>query len=201
MIYKLVTDDIRTGPLALEHPPPPGVTTTIPGLGVRLPSSSGILVPDVPPGTYRLQTGGPVGGVIPFVIVDVIQGVGRATGVVAVSLEEVGGFFIEGFEIGLRFENATGEVIAATLWSDFVVSQGDTSLEDFYDSILEQVVPAGELVVLATANVGMGPPPEVPDLGGDLRCRLEVVVPENGRVNVEVSFVNHENCLSVISGG
>ncbi|MBT8247246.1 MAG: hypothetical protein KJN73_05495 [Acidimicrobiia bacterium] len=137
----------------------------------------------------------------PFVTVDVVQGGGPATGLVAVSLEEVGGFFHEGFEIGLRFENAEGEVIAATLWSDFVVSQGVKGLEDFYDSILEQVVPAGELVVLATVNVGIGPPPEVPDLGGDLRCRIEVVVPENDRVNIEVSFVNHENCLRLIPGG
>lgn len=69
--HKLVTDDVATGPLTLDHPPPPGVTTTIPGLGVELPSSSIILTPDVLPGTYRLQTARPVGGVIPFVIVEV----------------------------------------------------------------------------------------------------------------------------------
>lgn len=71
MTHKLVTDDVAAGPLALAHPLPPGVTTTIPGLGVALPSSSLILIPDVPPGTYRLQTGRPVGGVTPFVIVEV----------------------------------------------------------------------------------------------------------------------------------
>jgi hypothetical protein len=73
MTHKLVTDDVATGPLALADPPPPGVTTTIPGFDVELPSSSEIVVPDVAPGTYRPQTGGPVGGtLLPFVIVDVI---------------------------------------------------------------------------------------------------------------------------------
>lgn len=58
----------------------------------------------------------------------------------AVSLEETGGPFREGFEIGLRFENTEWRVIAATLWSDFVKSQGIQNREAFYDSVLEQSV-------------------------------------------------------------
>jgi hypothetical protein len=74
MTHKLVTDDVATGPLTLEHPPPPGVTTTIPDLPVMLPSSSGILIPEVPPGTYRLQTSSPVGETtVPFVLVEVVS--------------------------------------------------------------------------------------------------------------------------------
>jgi hypothetical protein len=73
MTHKLFTDDVPTGLQTLAHPPPPGVTTTIIGLAVSLPSASGILIPDVPPGTYRLQTGSPVGeAVVPFVLVAVI---------------------------------------------------------------------------------------------------------------------------------
>lgn len=122
-------------------------------------------------------------------------------GIVAVRLEGIGGHFREGFEIGLRFENAEGEVIAATLWGDFVQSQGILSLDAFYDSVLEQVVPMGEIVVLATVNVGQAGAAVPPDLDGDLKCRLEVQVPESGRVDVEVGFSNHENCLRVIPGG
>jgi hypothetical protein len=61
--------------------------------------------------------------------------------------------------------------------------------------VLEQDVPAGTVVVLASANVGAGPPPEVPDLAGDLRCRLEVDVTESGRVDVEVTFGDPDDCL------
>ena len=74
MTHKLFTDDVPTGPQTLAYPPPPGVTTTIIGLPVSLPSASGILIPDVPPGTYRLQTGRPVGETaVPFVLVEVVS--------------------------------------------------------------------------------------------------------------------------------
>ena len=72
MTHKLFTDDVPSGAQTLAHPPPPGVTTTIIALGVALPSSSGILIPDVGPGTYRLQTGNPVRGATPFVVLEVI---------------------------------------------------------------------------------------------------------------------------------
>lgn len=98
-------------------------------------------------------------------------------GAVAVRIEEIDGFLIEGFEVGLRFETPDGEVIASTLWTDFVQSLWVDSIGDYYDSVLQQEVPAGTVAVLASANVGLGPPPEVPDLTGDLRCRLEVEVP------------------------
>ena len=120
------------------------------------------------------------------------------TGTVAVSLEEVDGFFIEGFEIGLRFETAAGERIDAVLWSDVVAAEGRNDLEAYYDTVLEQQVPAGDVVVLATVNVGIGPPPETPDLDGDLRCRLPVTVPVGGRVEVEVGFSDPGDCLTEI---
>jgi hypothetical protein len=116
-------------------------------------------------------------------------------GTIAVRIEEVDGVFVEGFEVGLRFETPDGEVIASTLWTDFVQSLGVESIDAYYDSVLEQDVPAGTVVVLASANVGAGPPPEVPDLAGDLRCRLEVDVPESGRVDVEVTFSDPDDCL------
>jgi hypothetical protein len=116
-------------------------------------------------------------------------------GTIAVHIEEVGGVFIEGFEVGLRFETSDGEVIASTLWTDFVQSLGMASIDAYYDSVLEQDVPAGTVVVLASANVGAGPAPEVPDLAGDLRCRLEVEVPESGRADVEVTFGDPDDCL------
>jgi hypothetical protein len=108
----------------------------------------------------------------------------------------VEGFFIEGFEIGLRFETGDGDVLASTLWSDHVNEQfAEPSMDDYYGSVLRQEVPAGVVVVLATVNIGAGPPPEIPDVTGELRCRLSVEVPPDGEVAVEVTFDAHDGCL------
>lgn len=120
------------------------------------------------------------------------------TGTVLVRLEPVAGVFIEGFEVGLRFETTDGEVIAATLWSDFVQSLGRTDLDAFYDSVLTQPVPPGVIRVLAEANVGMGPGPVIPDLEGDLPCEVTLDVGPNTEVVVEVSFDGSDDCLHVI---
>ena len=110
-------------------------------------------------------------------------------GVVAVRLEAMTGRFIEGFEIGLRFETADGEVLGSTLWTDSVTSAGTTDdLDAWYEHVHEQEVPAGTVVVLATPTIGPGGPPPTPDLEGELDCRLEVTVPDGGRVEVEVGF-------------
>lgn len=118
------------------------------------------------------------------------------TGTINVRLEQVDGVFIEGFEVGLRLETPDGEVLDSTLWSDFVAARGDTDISAYYDSVYTLDVPAGEVVVLASANVGIGPPPEVPDLDGDLRCRLVVDVPADSSVDVVVTF-SDDNCLEL----
>lgn len=120
---------------------------------------------------------------------------GDGPGTIAVRLEPVSGVFTEGFEVGLRFETTDGDTITSTLWSDFVQSRGAGSIDAYYDSVLEQEVPAGQVAVLATVNIGPGGPPEVPDLDGPLRCRLLVDVPADGRVEVEVSFSGDDDCL------
>ena len=122
----------------------------------------------------------------------------RGEGTINVRLEPVNGFFIEGFEVGLRFETPDGETIASTLWTDFVESTDNSSLDAFYTSVLGQPVPAGDVVVLATANVGIGPGPVIPDPSGDLDCRIVVSVPADGEVTVEVSFSGDGNCLREI---
>ncbi len=117
-----------------------------------------------------------------------------AAGTVKVQLESIDGLFVEGFEIGLRFEATSGEVLASTLWSDVVASADDPSPNAFYTAVHEQQVPAGEVVVLATVNVGIGPPPETPDLTGPMACELTVDVPAGGEVDVEVAF-DDSGCL------
>ncbi len=124
--------------------------------------------------------------------------INQATGVVAVRLEQIQGFFIEGFEIGLRFETTESEVIATVLWSDFVRSQGNPQLGTYYDSVLEQPVPAGDVVVLATVNIGDATPPEIPDLYGDMQCRLEIQVPNQEKVEIELRFSGGNDCLQVL---
>ncbi|MGY6501348.1 MAG: hypothetical protein ACXIVQ_10715 [Acidimicrobiales bacterium] len=115
--------------------------------------------------------------------------------VVAVSLEELDGVMIEGFEIGLRFETADGEVIDSMLWSEVVAGSGDDSIDAFYDTVHEQEVPAGAVTVLATVNVGIGPPPETPDLAGPMDCQLELDLEPGERAQVEVSFDGTDDCL------
>lgn len=92
-----------------------------------------------------------------------------APGRIHVRLEQVEGVFVEGFEVGLRFETGAGEVIAATLWSDFVSSTGRTDVDAYDDSVLTQPVPAGAVQVSAEVNVGIGPGSSVPDLDGPPR--------------------------------
>jgi hypothetical protein len=121
------------------------------------------------------------------------------TGTVAVSLEPTDGFFVEGFEVGLRFSTADGTEINRVLWSDVVAAQGDDSIEAFYESVLEQEVPAGAVVVEAQVSIAIGPPPEPPDLDAEeLPCRLEVEVPADERVEVQVAFQPDGDCLSLL---
>jgi hypothetical protein len=118
-------------------------------------------------------------------------------GTINVRLESVEGVFIEGFEVGLRFETPDGDVIDSMLWTDFVNSLGEPDIDAYYTSVLEQPVPAGGVVVLATANVGAGPGPVVPDLDGELQCRLDVDVPADGSVDVVVTFSGTDDCLQL----
>ncbi len=121
-------------------------------------------------------------------------------GEVQVRLEEVDGAFIEGFEIGLRFETGDGELIASLLWSDFVASTGRTDLDAYYDSVLSQAVPAGTVRVSAEVNIGAGPAPSIPDLSAELRCLLVVEVDPGAVVGVEATFNDSADCLRVVPG-
>src|SRR5690606_32774361 len=125
-------------------------------------------------------------------------GLDAGSGHVNVRIEEIDGFFIEGFELGLRFETAGGELISSTLWTDFVQSTGNTDLEAFYDSVLMQAVPAGPIRVSAEANVGIGPPPSIPDLDGGLPCSVSFEVDPGEEVTVEVNFSGTDDCLVVL---
>jgi hypothetical protein len=124
------------------------------------------------------------------------EGSGDAdVGTVNVGLEPVEGYFIEGFEVGLRFETVDGEVIDALLWTDIVAAIDNPTIDDFYETVHRQPVPAGQVVVLATVSIGAGPPPVVPDLRGPMQCELVVDVAPGGETDVEVSF-EREDCLS-----
>lgn len=116
---------------------------------------------------------------------------------VALSLEAIEGFFIEGFEVAIRFEDSSGRTINSTYWTDFVQSLGDPTLEDYYQSVLVQAVPPGRVTVLAQTAVGMGPPPVQPDLEGELACSLVLDLEPGQRVDVEVSFSGEADCLSI----
>ena len=121
-------------------------------------------------------------------------------GEIRVQLEEIDGVFIEGFEVGLRFETGDGELIASTLWSDFVESTGRTDVDAYYDSVLSQSVPAGTVRMSAEVNIGAGPPPSIPDLSAELPCLLVVEVDPGAVVMVEATFSDAPNCLRLVPG-
>lgn len=117
-----------------------------------------------------------------------------ATGTLSVRLEEVEGVFIEGFEIGVRIETPDGEVIDSFLWTEEVADLAAADIDAFYTAVLERSVPAGDVVVLADVNIGMGPAPETPDLEGPLPCSITVDVPADGSAAVEIAF-SDTDCL------
>jgi hypothetical protein len=119
------------------------------------------------------------------------------TGTVAVAIEAVDGVLIEGFELGFRIETADGEVLDEVVWNEFVAAEGDGTVEAFYETVYEREVPTGTVTVLAQVNVGIGPPPEPVDPAGDLNCSVDVDVPEDGRVEVEVALDPAGDCLRV----
>jgi hypothetical protein len=123
---------------------------------------------------------------------------GASTGTVRIQLAPIEGFFIEGFEVGLRFEHGDGTVIASTLWTDFVQATQATQIDDYYDAVLEQPVPVGSVVVRAQVTIGAGPPPSIPDVAGELPCRLDVEVGAGQVVDVEVVFDTGSGCLHVV---
>ncbi len=120
------------------------------------------------------------------------------TGWIDVRLEETGGIFIEGFEVGLRFETVEGATVAAIRWNERFAEVGRRDIHEYYDSVHHQSVPAGSVVVRAEANTGAGPPPSVPDLTGDLPCSVTVDVAPGRTVTVEVSFEGGDGCLRVV---
>ena len=121
---------------------------------------------------------------------------GQSSGTVNVSLDPIDGYLIEGFELGIRFETAAGRVIAAYSWNEYVRTLGEPTLDDYYQSVLEQSVPTGKLIVYAIVNVGAGVPPSRPELSGDMPCRLELSVNQNVSVSVFVNLYE-EQCLHI----
>jgi hypothetical protein len=121
---------------------------------------------------------------------------GTANGTLAVRLEPTEGVFVEGFDVGLRISTPDGDELDRVLWSEFVAGLDDPSVNAYYDSVLEEELPAGIVVVEAAVSIGIGPGPVPPDLDApELPCRLEVEVPGGGRVDVEVSFQPEGDCL------
>lgn len=117
-------------------------------------------------------------------------------GTISLRLEQIDGVMIEGFALGLRFTGSDGEVIEAIQWNDYVESLGTGDLEAFYDSVLEQPVPAGTVTIEANLVQSIGGPIEPPDLEGDFPCSLDVEVPEGGTVEVEVAFSTEPDCIT-----
>lgn len=117
------------------------------------------------------------------------------TATVRVRIEKTEGIFVEGFEVGLRFETADGDVIHSALWSDIVNATKSPDIDAYYTTVFTQSVPAAPITVSAEANVGIGPAPSVPDLDGPLPCSVELDLAPGADQLLEVSFDDATNCL------
>ena len=123
---------------------------------------------------------------------------GRA-GQVDVSIQPVEGLFIEGFQVGLRFEDGDGKVLDSAYWSDVVHSLVDEPApEDFYATVMHEPVPAGTAVVRAEVTLGSSGPPPDPDLSGSLPCAAKVPVAAGETVRVEVRFDSERHCVALL---
>lgn len=123
------------------------------------------------------------------------------SGIVEVHMQNLpeGTFYIEGFDVGLRFEDGDATVLASTIWTQHVEStKPDAEITDFYDTVLEQPVPAGTVVVWADVTIGGSGGPSLPRTTGRLPCRLPVEVRAGATVAVEVRFEEEPRCLRVI---
>jgi hypothetical protein len=131
-------------------------------------------------------------------------GGGSGEGTISVRLEPTDAIFIEGVEVGLRFTDATtGEEIERVVWSDVVAEQEPAAGADpFYDAEYEIAVPAGAVRVGSDVNLGIGPPPEPPDLDANpMPCELDVDVADGETVVVEVAFDDAgDECLRIVEG-
>lgn len=139
------------------------------------------------------------------------------SGVVEVRLGPVDRYFIEGFEVSLRFETADGAVVAAGRWSDAVraafvdggrpevgpdgarCTRSGLTLDSYYTHVLRQPVPAGTVVLWSTMSVGIGAGPDDPDPSGPLESRLVLDVEGGERVSVEVSLRGGPYCLNAVA--
>jgi hypothetical protein len=121
-----------------------------------------------------------------------------AGAVVRVGIEPVEGFFVEGFEVALRFEGADGTVLASRYWSDWVQESGGEEIDGYYSSELDQPVPVGTVTVHGQATIGPGGPPERPALGGNLPCVLELDLEAGDVATVQVVFESEDDCLRLV---
>jgi len=87
-------------------------------------------------------------------------------GTVAVDLEPIDGFVIEGFDVTLRFYGPDGDTVAQREWTDAVTATEATDdIDAFYSYVLHEPVPSGRVRVVSFLRLSPGdaiPPPEGP---------------------------------------
>jgi hypothetical protein len=118
-------------------------------------------------------------------------------GFVVVHLEPTDAIFIEGFEVGLRFDDPdTGEELKRAVWSELMGPGADP-----YAFFVEQPLRPGPVRLGVDVNIGIGPGPEPPDLDADrLPCELDLEVVAGETVEVEVGFDDSTaDCARLVS--
>jgi hypothetical protein len=108
---------------------------------------------------------------------------GPGDAVIAIRMEPTnGGVFIEGFDVDLQFIDANGNEIASRNWADYVRSlpRIDDDLEIYYDSVLEEPVPAGVVTVRSVMELGME--------SAQPMCETPVVLAAGERAEIELLF-------------
>jgi hypothetical protein len=102
----------------------------------------------------------------------------------AVDMEPIEFVFIEGFDVTMRFYGPDGDLVAEREWSDAVAAGGPSDdLDDYYDFVLRQVVPAGTVRLVTWVRLSEGGPIG-PPAGPGCETVLDVAADDTARVTL-----------------
>jgi hypothetical protein len=102
----------------------------------------------------------------------------------AVDLERIEGIMIEGFDVTLKFYGPDDELISEREWSQ-VVPDGGGDPQAFYDYVLNEPVPAGQVKRVSYMRISPGgaiPPPQEPG------CETTVDIADGDTARITLLF-------------
>ncbi len=111
-------------------------------------------------------------------------------GTVLLQLEKMDGVLTEGFQLDVRIEAPDGQRVLSSNWNTLVNDlHPDSSLEEYYGSVIRTPVPAGPFVVTTVMHPGMEDEQEP--------CVSRGTMPKDGTATVTVKFWPKNGCADL----